>query len=390
MTTLLDPTRSTGRGMDGGVLDRVRALLPEIAARSAEGEDARAVPAEIVAALREAGVFRMALPRVWGGEQYGLLEGAQVVREIARADGSTGWTVQAASMAWFFVRSLPRETLEKEVFGSGADVMLRGAVAPKGLATPVRGGYRISGRWPLASGPFTPDWMLGGFLVEGAPPLPDGRPDMRVALLRPEQVTFLDTWDAVGLRATQSTDFTTDDVFVPEHHTGPMFSDNNIPAPLYDLPYSPTGASHDAVVLGALDGALDDLAELAATKRPAFNPRALLGEDPVFQEKFAELQLRAAALAALSEQTGRIVMARALGGEEPTPAEWFSYKGTTQHIHHEGIRILNELMTLSGSAGLYSTSPLQRRWRDVRCVSQHVVGNTGAMRQLGAVLSGQN
>lgn len=121
-----------------------------------------------------------------------------------------------------------------------------------------------------------------------------------------------------------------------------------------------------------------------------FNPRALLGEDPVFQEKFAELRLRAGALAALSEQTGRIVMDRALGGEAPTPVEWFSYKGTTQHIHHEGIRILNEIMTLSGSAGLYSGSPLQRRWRDVRCVSQHVVGNTGAMRQLGAVLSGQN
>jgi hypothetical protein len=46
-------------------------------------------------------------------------------------------------------------------------------------------------------------------------------------------------------------------------------------------------------------------------------------------------------------------------------------------------------MTLSGSSGLYSFSPLQRRWRDVRCVSQHVAGNNGSMRRLGAVLSGQ-
>ncbi|WP_329344832.1 acyl-CoA dehydrogenase family protein [Streptomyces sp. NBC_01352] len=390
MATLLDPAQSQDRRTGDSVLDRVRALLPEIAARSAEGENARAVPADIVAALRQAGVFRMALPRVWGGEQLGLLEAARVVREIARADGSTGWTVQAASMAWYFVRSLPRKTLENEVFAGGADLMLRGAVAPKGLATPVKGGYRLRGRWPFASGPFTPDWMLGGFLVDGAPPLPDGRPDMRVALFRPEQVTFLDTWDAVGLRATQSTDFTMDDVFVPEHHTGSMFGDNNIPAPLYDLPYSPTGASHDAVVLGAVEGALADLSALAATKRPAFNPRALLGEDPVFQEKFAELHMRTVALTALSEHTGRLIMDRALAGEAPTPAEWFTYTGGTQHIHHEGIRILNDIMTLSGSAGLYSTSSLQRRWRDVRCVSQHVVGNNGAIRKLGAVLSGQN
>ncbi|MFI8834812.1 acyl-CoA dehydrogenase family protein [Streptomyces afghaniensis] len=389
MTTLLQPTPSHDRTTDDSVLGRVRAHLPEIAARSAQAEAARAVPTEIITALREAGVFRMSLPRVWGGEQLQLAESAQVIREISRADGSTGWTVQAASMAWFFVRSLPRETLEKEVFGHGGDLMLRGAIAPKGKATPVEGGYRITGRWPLASGSFTPDWILAGFVVESAPPLPDGRPQMRVALVRPEQVTFLDTWDAVGLRATQSTDFTMDDVFVPEHFTGPLVGGNNIPAPFYHLPYTATGASHDAVIIGSLEGALGDLAELAATKRPAFNPGVVIGEDPVFQEKFADLHLRTAALAALMEQTGRTVMERALAGEQPTPTEWFSYTGGHQHIHHEGVRILNEIMTLSGSAGLYNSSPLQRRWRDVRCVSQHVAGNNGSLRRPGAVLSGQ-
>ncbi|MFF7790227.1 acyl-CoA dehydrogenase family protein [Streptomyces sp. NPDC007991] len=389
MTTLLQPPASSDRATDDGVLGRVRAHLPEIAARSAEAEAARSVPAEIITALRQAGVFRMALPTAWGGAQLDLVESARVVREISRADGSTGWTVQAASMAWFFVRSLPRETLEKEVFGDGADLMLRGAIAPKGAATAVAGGYRISGRWPLASGSFTPDWILAGFVVEGAPPLPDGRPDMRVALIRPEHVSFLDTWDAVGLRATQSTDFTMDDVFVPERFTGPLMGGNNIPAPFYDLPYTATGASHDAVIVGCLEGALGDLAELAATKRPAFNPRVVIGEDPVFQERFAELHLRTAALDALLERTGRTVMDRALAGDEPTPAEWFRYTGGHQHIHHEGIRILNEIMTLSGSSGIYSSSPLQRRWRDVRCVSQHVAGNNGSMRRLGAVLSGQ-
>jgi indole-3-acetate monooxygenase len=389
MTTCLEPTPSQDRTTDDRVLGRVRAHLPEIAARSAEAEAARAVPAEIITVLREAGVFRMSLPRAWGGEQLDLVKSAQVVREISRADGSTGWTVQAASMAWFFVRSLPRETFEKEVFDNGGDLMLRGAIAPKGKATPVEGGYRISGRWPLASGSFTPDWIVAGFVIEGAPALPDGRPDMRVALVRPDQAAFLDTWDAVGLRATQSTDFTMDDVFVPERFTSPLVGDNNIPAPFYNLPYSATGASHDAVIVGCLEGALGDLAELAATKRPAFNPRVVIGEDPVFQEKFAELHLRTVALSALLEQTGRTVMDRALAGDEPTPTEWLSYTGGHQHIHHEGIRILNEIMTLSGSAGLYSANPMQRRWRDVRCVSQHVAGNNGSLRRLGAVLSGQ-
>ncbi|MEU5598478.1 acyl-CoA dehydrogenase family protein [Streptomyces sp. NPDC020298] len=389
MTTLLESASPHDPSTGHGVLGRVRAHLPEIAARSAEAEAALAVPAEIITALCEAGVFRMSLPRAWGGEELDLVESARVLREISRADGSTGWTVQAASMAWFFVRSLPRETIEKEVFGNGADLMLRGAIAPKGKATAVEGGYRLSGRWPLASGSFTPDWMLAGFVVEDTPQLPDGRPDMRIALIRPEEATFLDTWDAVGLRATQSTAFPMDDVFVPERFTGPLVGDNNIPAPFYGLPYTATGASHDAVVIGCLEGALDDLAELAATKRPAFNPGMVIGADPVFQEKFAELHLRTAALNALLEQTGRVVTDRALAGEEPTPTEWFGYTGGHQHIHHEGIRILNEIMTLSGSSGLYSSHPMQRRWRDLRCVSQHAAGNNGSLRRLGAVLSGQ-
>ena len=110
MTTAMDRTE---RGTDDSVLGRVRALLPDIAARAADGEVARAVPPEIVAGLRAAGVFRMALPKVWGGEQLGLLHSAEVVREVAEADGSTGWTVQVASMAWTFLRGLPRKTLQE-------------------------------------------------------------------------------------------------------------------------------------------------------------------------------------------------------------------------------------------------------------------------------------
>jgi alkylation response protein AidB-like acyl-CoA dehydrogenase len=154
MTTAIDRTE---RGTDDSVLGRVRALLPDIAARAADGEVARAVPPEIVAGLREAGVFRMALPKVWGGEQLGLLQSAEVVREVAEADGSTGWTVQVASMAWTFLRGLPRKTLEEEVFGGGADLMLRGAVAPKGrgrrwrMATASVAG----GHWPVVRSPRT-------------------------------------------------------------------------------------------------------------------------------------------------------------------------------------------------------------------------------------------
>jgi indole-3-acetate monooxygenase len=386
MTALLGSSPSE---VTNTVFERVRALLPEIAARAAEGERERAVPAEIVSALREAGAFRMALPKTWGGEELGLPQAGAVIREIARADASTAWVVQVGSMAWAFIRGIPRHTFEEEIFAGGADVMIRGAAAPKGLAKRVDGGYRISGRWPLASGAYAPDWVLAGFLVEGADPLPDGRPDIRVAVVRPEDVTFHDTWDAVGLRGTQSDDFSMDDVFVPEHRTGSLFNDNSFPAPLFTLPFPAAGGTHDALVIGVLAGSLDDLAELGAKKRPTFNPAMVLGQDPVFQETLGELELRTSALAALADHTSQTVMDRALFGAKPTPEEWTRYLAGHQHIHREGVRILNEMMSLSGSTAVYHSNSLQRRWRDLRCVAQHVVANAGMVRALGALRSGQ-
>ena len=390
MTTLLDAGRSESSNPPADVLERIRSIIPEVATRAAEGELQRAVPADVIDSLRSAGVFRMTLPEVWGGEELGLPEASEVVREIARADASTAWVVQVGAMSSLFLRGLPLKTLEDEIFsaGSNSDLLFRGVLAPKGKATRVDGGYKISGRWPLASGSYTPDWVLAGFLVEGASPLPNGRPDIRVAVVRPEEIAFLDTWDAVGLRATQSDDFTMDEVFVPEHRTGPLFGDNNIPAPFYNLPYPPSGGSHDAVVIGVLQGALDDLAELAAVKRPMFNPRIVLGEDPVFQESFGSLRLRTDALTALTRENNRTVMDRVLREETPTPVEWLRYEGGHQLIHRQGVEILNEILTLAGSAAIYSNSTLQRRWRDLRCVAQHVVANGGQVRALGAALSG--
>ena len=56
-----------------------------------------------------------------------------------------------------------------EIFGSGGAV-LGGVYAPLGRATSVDGGYRVSGRWPFASGSQHCDWLCGGALIEDRPP----------------------------------------------------------------------------------------------------------------------------------------------------------------------------------------------------------------------------
>lgn len=61
------------------VLHAVHDLAPAIAARSAEIEEARRLPADLLDQLKAAGCFRMFLPRSHGGHEVDLRTGAALL-----------------------------------------------------------------------------------------------------------------------------------------------------------------------------------------------------------------------------------------------------------------------------------------------------------------------
>jgi alkylation response protein AidB-like acyl-CoA dehydrogenase len=288
------------------MLDAAHALAPEIASRADEIEKARRVPADLIDKLRSIGAFRALIPRHIGGEELSVLEFIRVLEEVARADGSTAWTVLIGADFPIVLSKFSAEVL-KEIYADGPDTLARGAFAPKGVAVKADGGYIVSGQWPLASGSYDFQWVIGNCVVLGdnGPVFDDtGVPEMRAALMRPDQVAFLDTWDSVGLRATSSDDFRVSEQFVPEAYAANIFG----PSPswdttLYRLPMRiGLGPTHSGVAIGIARGALEDLAELSKTKRPAFNPMARLAEDPVFRQHLGHLRLR---LDAVRRRCGR-------------------------------------------------------------------------------------
>ena len=95
-----------------------------------------------------------------------LLEHAELIRELSRADGSVGWTVTIGSAAPVFFGQLPAATFDA-IYANGPDVVSAGAFNPTGVATPIDGGYRVSGRWAFASGCQHADWFVAHCLVEG-------------------------------------------------------------------------------------------------------------------------------------------------------------------------------------------------------------------------------
>src|SRR6516225_7583170 len=86
-------THSAGRAAadDSSILHAAIGLAEQIRTASDEIERGRRLPPGIAAAKKEAGVFGMAMPRVWGGPELDPLTQFRVIEALAMADGSAGW-----------------------------------------------------------------------------------------------------------------------------------------------------------------------------------------------------------------------------------------------------------------------------------------------------------
>jgi alkylation response protein AidB-like acyl-CoA dehydrogenase len=176
-----DPPSLVARDPSKTILAGIRQLAPEIAARAAEIEAARRVPPDLVQRLKAIGLFRMFVPKSHGGLELALPVGLPVISALARIDGSVGWTAIVASSASIFVSLAQRETYDR-IYRNGPDVAMCGSSQPAGTAEKTAEGWRVSGRWPFASGCMHAEWMAGFCVVtaNGKPAVgAHGRPLVR-------------------------------------------------------------------------------------------------------------------------------------------------------------------------------------------------------------------
>ena len=372
------------------VLAAVRKLAPEIIARGDEIETSSAVPPDLNEKLREAGVFRMLIPRSYGGEELHPLQVSRVLQELGRADASASWTGMVALGFNVALGHFSRE-LTDELFAKTPDVLVRGAIAPKGVAIPVPGGYVVQGTWSLGSGSYNYSLVLANCVVlrDGKPSIgPNGMPEMLAALLPRDKVEFLDTWNSVGLRGTCSHDFVIKEQFVPELYTANLFGPATFDMPIQKLTFQMIAApTHGSVALGIAEGAIDDLTALAKTKRPAFGGGKRLAEDAVFNYRLGSLAVRVDAMRGSLERAIMDTWELANSDEAVTPLHAARTTAMAAHVQTEALEVVSEAFTLAGASACYNSFVLQRRWRDVRCLAQHAAANTGMLYQaLGSAL----
>src|SRR5215510_1237802 len=249
------------------ILSAATALAPVIQACREEIERERRLPLPLVDALKKAGVFRMTMPRDWGGAELDPLSQLRIIEALSVADASVGWCVMIGCDSGYFSGFLDQQ-VAREMYPN-LDAVTGSALTLTGRAVRVKGGYRVSGRWPFSSGCQHSAWLVGGCLVYDGDQLrlrPNGVPETRQCYLPAEAVSILDTWYTSGLRGSGSHDFTIDDCFVPEERT---FSYQDLKLyrsePLYRFPFN-VALKLAGPALGVARAAIDALIE--AGQRP--------------------------------------------------------------------------------------------------------------------------
>jgi len=323
-------------------------------------------------------------PPATGGKGLTFAEQLLVIRELARADGSVGWTVMIGSSAPVVLGLLPRSSFD-QIYAKGPDVILGGAFNPKGVATPVDGGYRVSGRWSFASGCQHCHWFVAHCMVD------DGRmPPVRMMVLPPSDVEIADTWYVSGLCGTGSHDFVVDDVFVPDERSFTLWDEPALDGPLWRIPeLSLSSLMMANVAVGIAEGALGEITTLASGKVPMLAD-STLGANALFQHDLAEADARLRAARALLDADAATAWRIADAGRELSPEDRARTRSTAVWVARTAACVVDAAYHAGGGTSLYVSSPLQRRLRDVHAVTQHFALKPDTLTLAGSVLAGQD
>lgn len=372
---------------------RARRLRPLIEAAAPAIERERALPSDLLAALHDARLFRMLLPRSVDGDETDPISFVAAVEEIAKADASTAWCIAQASgcsMAAAYVEP----AVAQEIFGGKDSVLAWGPVGPTVRAMAVDGGYRATGTWSYASGSRHAQW-LGGHSplvdADGKPCLgPDGRPAERTLLFRKAKATIRDVWQVMGLKGTGSDTYTVTDLFVPAPYTftREAVAERREAGPLYRFTtYQLYGAAFAGVALGVARAALDAFVQMASTKVPMLGSKPLR-DNPVVQSKVAVAEAQWQSSRAYLMQALQDMWDTACRGHDFSLQQRAQLRLAAVHASHQAKEVVEVAYHFAGGTAIFENQAFERRLRDIHAVTQQVQSQFVNFEVAGQVLLG--
>ncbi len=372
------------------VLAQARAMAPDIAARAAEIEQARRLPADLARRFAAAGFFRMAVPADAGGLEVDPATLFRTIEAVAQADASAGWCVMIGATTGVTAAYLAPD--EARVLYGDPLAITGGVFAPMGRATAEADGYRVSGRWQWASGSANCQWLMGGsvLLDDGKPRmLPNGMPDARMMIFPAADATLIDSWHVTGLCGTGSGEMEVRDILVPRARSVSLMTDRpTAVGALYAFPvFGLLSLGIAAVTLGNARGAIEDLVELAGGKKPQ-GSRKTLAERATAQVTLAEAEAALRGARAFFYEAVAEAWDKARGDGVIGVAERAALRLAATHAARTAARVTRDMYDLGGGSSVFLTSSLQRRFRDGHVGTQHLMVSPPTLELAGRVLMG--
>ncbi len=375
---------------------RAVAMQPALAERVTEADRLRRVPDANIAAMRDAGFFRMLQPARWGGLEVDPQVFYDVQMTVGAACASTAWVLGVLGVHAWQLALFPLAAQE-EVWGEDPGTLISSSYAPTGKVTREPGGFLLSGRWSFSSGCDHAQWAFLGGLVP--PPAGEaGPPEMRTFLVPRKDWRIDDNWHVMGLKGTGSKDVVVDGAFIPEHRTHKLIDGfkrrspgNEVnPAPLFKLPFGQVFVrSVSTTAIGIAQGALDAYRKNTAS-RIAASDGAKVALDPSAQTVAARAHGVIEDLKTQLHRNFEEMLAQVKAGEDLPLERRLKFRVDSSMAVVRSAEVVDALFTESGGRAVFDGSLLQRAFLDVHTARAHYANNPEKpARNLGGVLLGQ-
>jgi indole-3-acetate monooxygenase len=363
------------------VLDPARSVRDTVIEHADESERLGHLAPATVAALRDAQLFRLLTPKQYGGVEADVHSFADTVADVAAADGAAGWCVMIAATTALTAHHL--EPAWAELIHGSFTACSGGAVAPsgrvaRGLADGPGDALRVRGRWAWGSGTDHCDWICGGVLDEAG--------HQQLAWFRADQVSIIPTWNPVGLKATASNDYEVDTIIEPGALTN-VARYGHLDTELARTPLmSVLAVGVGAALLGMARTALDEVIEMAPTRRAAQSSRPLsTSSRAAHVVAYSSTSVRAAG--ALLHDRIESMTDTVHCGDPVTVEQRGDIRLAVAHAATTARQVTSALQDLAGGDGV-RPGRLSRAFRDAHTASAHVMAADRTYETVGRHLLG--
>jgi indole-3-acetate monooxygenase len=372
---------------------RARNLRPLIESSADAIERTRRLPSALVAALKEADLFRMLLPRELGGAELDPPAYVRVIEAIAEIDASVAWILGQTSVTAMIAARLPLPAA-REMWRDRGTVLAWGP-STDSRAVACDGGYRVSGSFAFASGCWLANWLGGDCAVveEGGTPRrgADGKPATRRVLFPAAAARMLDIWQVVGLKGTGSDGYCVTDLFVPHDFTVARIDDRGerrLMTPLYALTgYNMFAAGFGALALGVARSLVQSFIALAKDKTPRGFRTSLRDDGPTqYELGHAEARLRAARAFLMGAVDD--AWAEARRDNDLSLDARMAIRLASTHAIREAKDVADIAYDMAGTTAIFTANAFERRFRDIHTVAQQLQGRKSHFRTVGQHLLG--